>query len=501
MPCPGIMLASLGLGLNLVWCTLMGHTLGFFSSASGIDSWANPRLFFLAGILAFSLAYIAIPRALKHADATLRFILPLAAAFGTGCFGMSYHQTFFDPVFMAIGGLFVSGACYFWLVARYNLMLARTQGFITIVLCISGGLIIKLPLLLCLSALVGPETQMLIAMAVPIASALAFEASCAKVRKFSQAEEAANGSAGSDSRTVFGIPIKQHESGKAPEADRRSVFVLLGVSAVVLAVIRSVSFLGMWGDTNATISTDIPWLSGFLIPAACVMAFAYFALIALAGYSLSTRFQPALLLILFGLLVVAVQASPDGATLTMLTSVIQIDELFAHLLFWVIAITALDVLDIPSYRVIGLAGALYAGVSIAWVILLSKAPIIITLITMLATYALVIVSLYVISTLRRDKQSFDEKRSLSNSEKNPSNQKEEADLTQTVTDTCMDMAKKYGLSPRETEVFILLAQGRTRSFIQEELVLSGSTVKTHVTHIYTKMNVHDRQEMIDLIWN
>ena len=215
MPCPGIMLASLGLGLNLVWCTLMGHTLGFFSSASGIDSWANPRLFFLAGILAFSLAYIAIPRALKHADATLRLILPLAAAFGTGCFGMSYHQTFFDPVFMAIGGLFVSGACYFWLVARYNLMLARTQGFITIVLCISGGLIIKLPLLLCLSALVGPETQMLIAMAVPIASALAFEVSCAKVRKFSQAEEAANGSAGSDSRTVFGIPIKQHESGKA----------------------------------------------------------------------------------------------------------------------------------------------------------------------------------------------------------------------------------------------------------------------------------------------
>ena len=73
-------------------------------------------------------------------------------------------------------------------------------------------------------------------------------------------------------------------------------------------------------------------------------------------------------------------------------------------------------------------------------------------------------------------------------------------LSETVADTCSEIARRYGLSPRETEVFTLLAQGRTRAFIQEELVLSGGTVKTHVTHIYAKMGVHDRQEMMDLIW-
>lgn len=31
-------LASCGLGLNLVWCTLMGHTLGFMSSTAGMDA-------------------------------------------------------------------------------------------------------------------------------------------------------------------------------------------------------------------------------------------------------------------------------------------------------------------------------------------------------------------------------------------------------------------------------------------------------------------------------
>ena len=61
------------------------------------------------------------------------------------------------------------------------------------------------------------------------------------------------------------------------------------------------------------------------------------------------------------------------------------------------------------------------------------------------------------------------------------------------------LAAQYRLTPRETEVFKLLAQGRTRAYIQEELVLSVSTVKTHVSHIYAKLGVHDRQGMMDLV--
>ena len=55
------------------------------------------------------------------------------------------------------------------------------------------------------------------------------------------------------------------------------------------------------------------------------------------------------------------------------------------------------------------------------------------------------------------------------------------------------------LSPRETEIFILLAQGRTRTLIQEELVLAENTVKTHVAHIYGKLGVNNRQDMMDLV--
>lgn len=489
-------LASCGLGLNLVWCTLMGHTLGFMSSAAGMDAWVNPRLFFLAGILVCTVAFAAAPRTLKHADGVLRFVLPLLSAFGTACFGMSFHQTFFDPGALAVGGLFVAGVGYFWLAARYILLLARTQGYVCAVGSIAGGLVVKLPILLVLGAFASPTVQVVIAIIMPVATALLFETACAMARdradraEEERAEHAPLAAAGIDEvcvRTVFGVPAVPRTRKHTSAAERRTMFVLLAIAAVVLAVIRSVSYLGMWGDTNASISTALPWLTALVIPAACVVVFAYAALALLADAALPIRFQPALLLILVGLFVVAIQANPTGASLGFLTVVIQIDELFAHLLFWTVVVTALDVLDVPSYRVMGAAGIVYAGASVAWVLLLGRAAIVDTLLVMLATYAFVTAALCAVWFMPNRKGA--------------SSDEDAVPLVQTVSDTCLELAGRYALSPRETEVFVLLAQGRTRAFIQDELVLSGSTVKTHVSHIYAKMGVHDRQEMMDLIWS
>ena len=60
------------------------------------------------------------------------------------------------------------------------------------------------------------------------------------------------------------------------------------------------------------------------------------------------------------------------------------------------------------------------------------------------------------------------------------------------------IAESYGLSPREAEVFDLLVRGRSRSFIQAELFMAEGTVKTHVSHIYRKLGVANKQEMISL---
>lgn len=68
-------------------------------------------------------------------------------------------------------------------------------------------------------------------------------------------------------------------------------------------------------------------------------------------------------------------------------------------------------------------------------------------------------------------------------------------------DRLASLASAYGLSPRETDVFMLLARGRSLPFIQQELHIATGTAQTHVRHIYGKMDVHTRQEFLDRIEN
>lgn len=70
---------------------------------------------------------------------------------------------------------------------------------------------------------------------------------------------------------------------------------------------------------------------------------------------------------------------------------------------------------------------------------------------------------------------------------------------QRFQDRCKEVAGEYGLSPKETEIMILFAKGRSSTRIQEELYLSRGTVTTHLRHIYQKLDVHSKQELLDVI--
>lgn len=66
---------------------------------------------------------------------------------------------------------------------------------------------------------------------------------------------------------------------------------------------------------------------------------------------------------------------------------------------------------------------------------------------------------------------------------------------------CEQLSNKYNLTDRQREVFRLLAKGRSPSFIQKQLYISRHTAKAHVYAIYKKIDVHSKQDLLDLVEN
>jgi DNA-binding CsgD family transcriptional regulator len=61
------------------------------------------------------------------------------------------------------------------------------------------------------------------------------------------------------------------------------------------------------------------------------------------------------------------------------------------------------------------------------------------------------------------------------------------------------LAKEHSLTNREAEILLLLAKGKTRRAMCEELCVSADTIKTHVKNVYRKLSVHSQQQTIDYI--
>ena len=63
----------------------------------------------------------------------------------------------------------------------------------------------------------------------------------------------------------------------------------------------------------------------------------------------------------------------------------------------------------------------------------------------------------------------------------------------------VEVAQQGGLSPREQEIFLLVIEGKDRPSICKELVIANDTVKTHMRHIYAKLDIHSKAEALELV--
>jgi DNA-binding CsgD family transcriptional regulator len=66
---------------------------------------------------------------------------------------------------------------------------------------------------------------------------------------------------------------------------------------------------------------------------------------------------------------------------------------------------------------------------------------------------------------------------------------------------CKVLAKKFMLTQREHEILSLIGQGHSRPFVCKNLQISDGTARTHITHIYSKLDIHRKEELLEIVKN
>lgn len=386
-------LSSLGIASMILWCKLMGHTSGFFVPLAGLGAWANARVFWLVGILLAAVACFALPRALRSADATQRFVFPMIAVAGAMSFALAFYQDIFDQRTLAMLGLVVSGFGYFWFISRFVLLLALTQGIACLAWAFSCAFVLRQVLLIAMDALIPINHQVMVAIALPLSAIACLEGACLLGRR-ADARSAPPGADG-QANMLWGIrtlPKERHIDARSG----RYLIVILAAVALLLSVARACSISGTWGNDHTAdldLSVAIPLV---VLYAALVFGLVYLGVIRTARLGDVPRFLVGVLVVMTGLLVAALRPALDPTPSVALDVFVNTNDPFALVFFWSTVGVAIQRLAVRPNRVIGLAGALYAAASIVWVFLINDANAVSSTFVLTAVYVLLALSIVVL---------------------------------------------------------------------------------------------------------
>lgn len=156
--------------------------------------------------------------------------------------------------------------------------------------------------------------------------------------------------------------------------------------------------------------------------------------------------------------------------------------LLSHFLFWLAGVMAARALEWPPLRSAAMAELVMSSAAILFSLTLQAASGLGRFIVIAALYGAVAVLMAVVWKAWQTGHEATEAAPVSD-----------------LTEACALIAAERNLSPREAEVLALLAEGRSRTFIMEKLVISDATVKSHTNHVYQKLGVHPKQDLITLV--
>lgn len=464
-----------GFALLDIWCDLLGHSAATVAAATLVQqSFTNGRVVWNLALVAFCALMVAAPAQLTRARRALDVAFPLVAIPFTLLYGFADGPSATLPLACIVG----TAIAYGWLEIRLFCEAAKLDSAAQIVAAVVASRALK--------AVVAAAIGML-----PDAAQVFADGAC--VLACGACLVLAARWAGSGTGD-------QEPPKRLAESDRILVIVLVAVYPALNAVARALSPLGFWGDASITGAANF---------APVAVGAAVFALVCFGvfrGCSEASVFNrmAAALVVLFGALLVIngvvlplAEGTPAARGATMGV------ELFSHSLFWLAGIFAARMVAGPAMRYAAATELVMSSVAVLLSAALQATAGIGQGIVTVALY--LVMATFVLVVWRFREQLVEQARRASESSAGRAadageivNANPAAGIDELAA-TCDRLAADNGLTPRETEVLHLLAEGRSRHYIQEKLVISDATVKTHCKHVYQKLGVANKQELIELV--
>ena len=307
-----------------------------------------------------------------------------------------------------------------------------------------------------------------------------------------------------------------------PTGFRAGSRVPLGVGKLMFSIMTFSLLCRMFDTMNRGVD-PLAFLGGSPIFALVVVGAAFIAIVAKAG----ERFNPTLIyrlslpIMVAGYVAIALLFDSHAAISLL---IINVGYEFFDILTWVLFVDASRRRNENALYIFGLGVAfMFCGMALGNAAshildtLVSSGNVQANVVAMAAILCLVIVAFLVLPEgtvaqlsrreghAERGAARATESSALTESEAGDgaasSNQAEGASTTDRIERHCAAVARDFGLTPRESEVIVLLAYGRTLAIIARDLHIAQGTARTHIENIYRKLDVHKQQELIDLVEN
>lgn len=388
-------------------------------------------------------------------------LLSVPAKFGVV---LAYYQNLFDPHAMALVLSFVNGACQMIVETPLYILLARYARFSEAALCITAGTIGYTVLTYAANLIPSYYVQLAILAFAPFG----IWACWVLARK-----------------TAPSSPQAPLTSTAVPYQSARRLLVVLALVCAARSLLRVLGSSKTWEGSGLFPLAAGP-VGPITLASSCLACLVLVWLVfALPKKHPSRACTIGLIVVVGSLQIIAIGEALDFLPPVLATVVTSACELFSAVLVWMAFLDCAQRTQMPPWRTRGLMVLSETACTVATMSMLPDG-VNSSVVVMVFLYAMVAALLVIEKT----------DGVLSASPHTADGTFVTIADAQASEEVARVFAGRYGLSPREQDVLLLLLAGRTRAEVGTETGLADGTVRTHVTNIYKKVDVHSREELV-----